>query len=226
MPNPYVSANATHLPLLTRRNLLAGAASAAVSSVVGPAQAARLQPRVEPTLARRFSDALAAYAAAERHCDACEQRFLADCPDPPAALTRAGPLGKLKREWDHWTADALDMLLSDSGRRKYWRAARKLLPVARRYERKVRAVERDSARPAAEAAQRAASDALLEASQAILAAPASSTAALALKARVVRYGKPEWWDPVEGRADDHERLAAQIVDAAIATTEPAEWVER
>ena len=216
MPNLCVSANASHLPSPTRRGLLTGAA-AAISALAGPGQASDLvsDPDIT-TLSQRFTDALVAYAAAESHCDACEQRLLDECPDPPVALTRQGPLGKLKREWDHWSANELEWLLANRDRRTYWRAARKLLPVAQAYERKVRRFERACGLPAAEAAQQAASDGLLEVSEVILDTAANSVAALALKARVVKYGKPEWWSPAESHADVHERLAAQIVDAAIA----------
>jgi hypothetical protein len=53
--------------------------------------------------------------------------------------------------------------------------------------------------------------------QRILAAPGRSPAQLALKAHVVKtWGKPDWWEPGEDRADTYERLAAQILDAVIA----------
>lgn len=217
MPNLCVSANAAHLPSLTRRGLLTGTAVAAISTMAGPAQAGDCasDPKID-ALSQRFTDALAACATAERHRNACEDLFLSECPDPPLALTHAGRLGRLKREWDHWRADGLAMLLADRGLRQHWRAARKLLPLARAYEKKVRAFERAIGLPAAEAAQEAASDALHDVSAAILGVPANSAAALVLKARVVRWDKPDWWDPVEGRADIGERVAAQVLDAVAA----------
>ena len=191
-------------------------------SVPAPARAVVADVNVNlAALSRRLIDALAAHAAAESHRNACEQRFLDQCPDPPTVLTHAGPLGKLKREWDHWRADGLAMLLADRDSRKHWRAARKLVPVAQAYERKVRAFKRAVGLPAAEAAQRAANDALRDLSAEILDVPAKSPAALALKARVVQWDKPDWWDPIEGRAGIGERLAAQILDAAIAAGELA-----
>jgi len=72
----------------------------------------------------------------------------------------------------------------------------------------------------AEAAHDAAIDHLADVSQRILAAPGRSLAGLALKAHVVKtWGKPEWWDSGEDRADTYERLAAQILDAVIALAE-------
>jgi hypothetical protein len=72
----------------------------------------------------------------------------------------------------------------------------------------------------AEAAHDTAIDHLGDVSQRILAAPGRSLAGLALKAHVVKtWGKPEWWDTGEDRADTYERLAAQILDAVITLAE-------
>ena len=220
MPN-FVSANADSLPPLTRRRLLAGAAAVAASAVAGgvPVQAA---PAYEPdaklaALAGQFADALEAYDFAERHRNACERRFFEQRPDPPAALTQDGPLGKLlKRDWDWWSVNDLRWMLSDRARRKHWRVARMLLPLAQAHRAKVKRFERACGLPEAEAAQEAASDTLTDLTHLILALPARSLPALALKARVVKaWGKPDWWNPIDGRADPYERLAAQILDAVV-----------
>ena len=83
------------------------------------------------TLANKFAAALATCTAAERHHNACERRYLDDGPMPPAALTRAGPLGKGLHAWEWWSVDELTRLLTDPSRRKHRPLARKLLLIAR-----------------------------------------------------------------------------------------------
>ena len=213
MPKSSIPANGKSVPALTRRSLLAGAASAAMPAIaaVAPPDAAA------SALAQTYGDALATYAAAERHRNACERRYLDESPDPPAALTRAGPLGKLLRhEWTWWRADELEWLLADRARRKHWPIARKLLALARVSEAADRRFAEEIGFAAAEAAQGAASEALSDLAEAILALPADTRAALALKARVVKtWGRPEWWSTVASHADVYERLAAQVLDAAM-----------
>jgi len=83
-----------------------------------------------------------------------------------------------------------------------------------------RRAKRETGAAAAEAAHDAAIDHIAEVSQSILAAPGRSLARLALKAHVVKtWGKPEWWDAGEDRADTYERFAAQILDAVIRLAE-------
>jgi hypothetical protein len=215
MPKSSIPANGNRVPSLTRRSLLAGMASAAAGV---PASAAIPPPDAAVSaLAQTYTDALATYEAAERHRTACERRYLAECPDPPAALTHAGPLGKLlASKWTWWDADDLKWLLKDRAQRQHWRAARKLLAVAREAEAADRRFAAETGLPAAEAAQRAASEALDALADAILALPAETAAALALKARVVKtWGKPEWWSCVASHADVYERMAAQVMDAAM-----------
>src|SRR5262245_7292601 len=115
-------ANRDASPGITRRGLLAGTAAAAaspVTAIAAPAGAAPADPAVT-MLAQKFAAALATYAAAERHRNACERRYLDDGPMPPAALTRAGPLGKSLHDWQWWNADDLRDLLADRARRKHW----------------------------------------------------------------------------------------------------------
>ena len=191
---------------------------AAVALADDPRVSAQTEADAElVALDRTFAQALETYEAARRHYNRCEKRFFAACPDPPDVLTSGGPLGRLldnKGSW--WDVQDLRWLLKDAARRRFWRRARALLPVAKRYEAEMRRVGRDSGLLAAEAAHEAAMDALHDLSRKILAAPARSLAGLAVKARAVkRWGKPEWWDPVAGRADTQERLAAQILDAVM-----------
>jgi hypothetical protein len=232
MPKRSIPANTIPLPALTRRGLLVGTATAAASTVL-PAEVLANDPRMSAqagvdaelaALGRTLTQALETYEAARRHHNRCEKRFLATCPDPPDLLTSNGPLGRLlPNKWSRWNAQELRWLLKDSGRRRFWRKARVLLPIAKAYEAQVRRVERDSGWIAAEAAHEAAIDALDDLSQKILAGSARSSAGLAVKARAVKlWGKPEWWDPIAGRADTHERLAAQILDAAIKAGQAAD----
>ena len=226
MPKRSIPANTIPLPAFTRRGLLTGTAAAAASAAL-PAGAARANdpplsplPEIDTELLAldcAFARALETYKSAQRHYNRCETRFFAACPDAPEVLTCDGPLGRLldnKRSW--WGAQDLRWLLEDAGRRRFWGRARALLPVAKAHEAKVRRVERGSGLAAAEAAHEAAVDALADLSRKILAAPARSLTGFAVKARAVKqWGKPEWWDPVAGRADTHERLAAQILDTVM-----------
>ncbi len=226
MPKRSIPANIIPLPALTRRGLLAGTATAAASAALPAGVALANDPRVSPqtgadaellALDRAFAQALDTYKAAQRHYNRCETRFFAACPDPPEALTSAGPLGRLlDNKGSRWNVQDLRWLLKDPGRRRFWRRARALLPIAKLYEAEMLRVERDSGLAAAEAAHEAAMDALADLSRKILAAPARSLTGLAIKARAVKlWGKPEWWDPVAGRADTHEHLAAQILDTVM-----------
>jgi hypothetical protein len=218
MPKSSIPANGNFASSFTRRQLLVGGASAAATAAV-PATAAA-PPEPDPalaTLAWQFADALATYTAAERHRNACERRYLEEGPDPPMALTRTGPLGKLiKREWEWWSETDLRWLIADRARRKHWAAARRLLPVAQAHKRKAQRFARACGLPAAEAAQAAASDALADLAELILAVPARSPEALALKARAVKaWGKPDWWSANPNHADPYERLAAQVLDGVM-----------
>jgi TAT (twin-arginine translocation) pathway signal sequence len=218
MPKSSIPANGNHASPVSRRQLLLGGAGAAAAAAVPPPALAPPAPdEALARLARLFAEALAAYAAAESHRNDCERRYMEEGPDPPAALTRAGPLGRLlKRDWEWWSAGDLVWLMRDRGRRKHWVRARELLPVARAYRRQDRRFARTCGLPAAEAAQAAASDALADLAMAILAMPARSPAALALKAHAVKaWGRPEWWSAEPSHADAYERLAAQVLDAAM-----------
>ena len=225
MPKTSIPANTIPLPALTRRGLLVGTAAAAASAAL-PAGASANDPRGSAqagadaelaALDRTFAQALGTYEVARRHYNRCEKRFFAACPEPPDLLASGGPLGRLlESKCSRWNAQELRWLLKDSDRRRFWRRARAMLPVAKAHAAEVRRVKRDSGLAAAEAAHEAAIDALHDLSQEILAAPARSLAGLAVKARAVKaWGKPEWWDPVAGRADTQEPLAAQILDAVM-----------
>ena len=226
MPKTRVPAKGIPLPAFTRRGLLAGTATAAALAALPAGMALADDSRVSPqtetdaklvALDRSLAQALDTYEAARRHYNRCEKRFFAACPDPPDVLTSGGPLGRLlDSKWSWWGAQDLRWLLEDAGRRRFWRKARALLPVAKLYEAEMRRVRRGSGLAAAEAAHEAAIDALADLNRKILAAPAYSLAGFAVKARAVKqWGKPEWWDPVAGRADTHERLAAQILDTVM-----------
>ena len=92
--------------------------------------------------------------------------------------------------------------------------------LAKAYEAGARRAKRETGVAAAEAAHDAAIDHLADVSQRILAAPRRTHARLALKAHVVKtWGKPEWWNSGEDRADTYERLAAQVLDAVITFAE-------
>ena len=108
-------------------------------------------------------------------------------------------------------------LLKDRARRQHWPVARKLLRLARAYQATDKRFARACGLPAAEAAHDAARDALGDLAESILALPPRAGDAMAHKARAVKaWGKPEWWDPAEGRADPYERMAAQVLNAVIA----------
>src|SRR5262245_50356821 len=102
MPKFSISAHGAVLPDLTRRSLLVGTAAAATSPGMPPAAAACSAPSdcVIAILTQRLTAALTDYAVAERHRNDCERHYLDDGPMPPAALTRAGPLGSRLREWE------------------------------------------------------------------------------------------------------------------------------
>ncbi len=233
MPNDSVPAVADHLPALTRRSLLAGAASAATSVGAGPAvpsvAAAHAGDTPLTALASRFTAVLTAYQAADRHRAERETVFLTEHPDPPRALTAKGPLGKLLRHkgaW--WYTDELAALLRDRYAREHWRAARTMLPLAEAYEAEVRAFEHACGFAAAEAAHDAAIEALEEIAGAILSVrlrpagcgatgpPSLNLHLLALKARVIKaWSRPDMWSDDPGHADAADRALAEICDAVM-----------
>lgn len=221
MPNPSPSAKDTPLPALTRRGLLAGTASLAATTLAPAA------PLAQPThtgdaeltaLGARFEQALAAHAAAQRHFNECEKRYLAQGPDPPEALTSAGPLGRLlDHDWCYWSARELRALLRDPELRADWRAVRATLPVALKHEARDRRFRRLIGLRAAERAHEEAIEALDALAVQIVDTPAHTRAGLAVKARAVKaWGKPEWWSEQASHADPYERFAADIIDGVIA----------
>jgi hypothetical protein len=177
MPKASLSARAPALPPLTRRGFLAGSAAALAAP-----QAIATQADAELTaLAIQFEQALAAYAAAQRHLDDCEARYVDRDPPCPAALTQQGRLGhRLARDWEWWSAKELRALLADPDERDDWDAARAALPVARAYEARLRRLARAVGLDAAEAAYRAAGDALGDLGARIADAPARSLSGLAV----------------------------------------------
>jgi multidrug efflux pump subunit AcrA (membrane-fusion protein) len=222
MPNPSPSAKDTPLRL-TRRSLFAGTASLAATALASAALAQPTQADAEFTvLGRRFEQALAAHEAAQRHFNECENRFLAECPDPPKALTPAGPLGHwLKHDWMYWTARDLRAFLRNPERKCDWSAAQDALRIALAYEARERRFARRIGLRVAKRAYEDASDALENLSEQILAAPAQSHVGLGMKGRVVKqWGKPEWWSTDAGHADACERFAARIIDSVIAMAPP------
>lgn len=212
MPKTTIPANPISVPSPGRRALLVGAATAAASAFV-PAAASAPQDSRLTALERAFDAALAAYAAAQRHYNDCEQRFFAASPDPPPVLTSEGPLAKLLcNDWSWVNARDLQWLLRQPKQRRLRKAARAALPVAEAYEAKIRRVKRAAGLAGAEAAQLAAMDLLHDLSERIAVVPAHSLADLALKARVVRrWGAPEWWDD----PGPTELLARQVLDAVM-----------
>lgn len=220
MPNPRVSAKDTPLPALTRRGLLAGAASLAATTLAPAA------PLAQPThqdaeltaLGARFEQALAAHAAAQRRFNDCERRYLAEGPEPPEALTAAGPLGPLlDHDWCYWSARELRALLRDPELRADWPVANAMLAVALKYEARDRRFRHRIGLPAAERAHEESIDALDALALRILRADAHTRAGLAIKARAVKqWGKPEWWSGEPSHADAYERFAAEIINRAIA----------
>jgi hypothetical protein len=212
---------------LSRRSLLAGTAAAATASAgrgvlrADSRGAIGIAPDAELLdLTQAFARALDAYQAAREHYNHCEDRYFARRPRVPQALTESGSLGHLLPSWLHWSAAELRQFLKNPEHRDLWDEARAALALAKAYEAGARRAKRETGAAAAEAAHDAAIDHIAEVSQSILAAPGRSLARLALKAHVVRtWGKPEWWDTGEDRADTYERLAAQIIDAVVALAE-------
>jgi hypothetical protein len=108
----------------------------------------------------------------------------------------------------------LQALLKDEDLTELWNDARAALPLARRYEARLRRLKRATDVAAAEAAHHAALDRVADVTKAMLSVTADSLSGLAIKARIVKHwGKPDWWD---SDGDTYERLAAQIIDAVIA----------
>jgi len=208
---------------MTRRKLLVGSAAVALTAITASTDAPRAaEPDAELVgLARTFQQALDAYEAARQHYNWCEDRYFDLRPCVPKALTGDGPLGHLLfDESSHWRGADLRRMLKNSEHQHVWEAVREALTIARAYESEVRRARRETQVVAAEAAHNASIDALGEVGVLILDAPAGSLAGLAVKARVVKtWGKPDWWDPIEGRADTYERLAAEILDAVMAMAE-------
>lgn len=219
MSNPSPSAKDAPLRL-SRRSLFAGSASL-VATALAPAALAQPTQSTESeltALGAKFEHALGVHQAAQRHRDECEQRFWAACPDPPEALTQAGPLGRwLKHDWMYFTARDLRAALRDPDRRADWPAAQDVLADALAYEARERRLARRIGLRAAERAHEAAIEALESLSVEILGADTRSRAALAVKGRAIKaWGKPEWWSTDEGHADPYERFAAQLIDTVIA----------
>jgi hypothetical protein len=206
---------------LSRRSLLVGTAASAGTSALGAGSPDGIAPDGELLdLTQAFARALDAYQVARDHYNHCENGYFARRPDLPQALTESGPLGHLLPSWLHWSAAELRQILKNPEHSDVWDEARAALALAKAYEAGVRRTKRETGVAAAEAAHDTAIDRLGDVSQRILAAPGRSLARLALKAHVVKtWGKPEWWDSGEDRADTYERLAAQILDAVIGLAE-------
>jgi hypothetical protein len=208
---------------LSRRSLLVGTAATAGTSALGAGSpdVIGIDPDGELLdLRQTFAQALAAYQMARVHYNQCEKLYFARRPRVPQALTESGPLGHLLPSWLHWSAAELRQLLKNPEHHDLWREARAMLALAKAYEARARRAKRETGVATAEAAHDAAIDHVANVSQRILAAPGRSLAGLALKAHVVKtWGKPEWWDTGEDRADNYERLAAQILDAVITLVE-------
>jgi hypothetical protein len=217
---------------LSRRSLLAGTAAAATASAgrgvlrADSRGAIGIAPDAELLdLTQAFARALDAYQAAREHYNHCEDRYFARRPRVPQALTESGPLGHLLPSWLHWSAAELRQFLKNPEHRDLWDEARAALALAKAYEAGVRRTKRETGVATAEAAHDAAIDHLADLGQRILAAPGRSLARLAFKAHVVKtWGKPEWWDTGDDRADTYERLAAQILDAVLALAEAGRGV--
>lgn len=173
-------------------------------------------------LQQTFAQVLDAYEAARMHYNQCEKLYFASRPRPPEALTERGPLGHLLPSWLHWSAAELRQILKNPEHRELWDEARAALALARSYEAGVRRARRKTGADAAEAAHDAAIDHVADVSRNILAISGHSFARLALKAQVVKtWGKAEWWETFDDRADTYEHLVAQILDAVIALAETA-----
>ena len=164
-----------------------------------------------------FEQALETHAAAQRHYEDCEARYVDLEPPCPAPLTREGPLGDRLRHWECWTAKELRALLADPDERDAFDAARAMLPMARAYGARLRRLNRAIGLDAAEAAFHAADDALDDLGARIADAPVRSLGGLAVKARVVkRHAAPDWWH----EESTPERIAAQVLDAVLEMAEP------
>src|SRR5437868_3873464 len=136
MPKRFVPAEDT-LVRLTRRTLFSGSASLAATALAPAALPAQpTQADAELTaLGPKFEQALGLHEAAQRRFNACETRFLAECPDPPAALTSAGPLAQwLDSRWSYWRARELRSFLRDDEHEAEWPVAQSALRVALAYE--------------------------------------------------------------------------------------------
>jgi hypothetical protein len=207
----------SRLPALTRRGFLGTAAAA---TVVAPRAAATHTEPELTALGLRFEQALAVYESAQRRFNDCEGRYFDLKPPRPAALTSAGPLGHLLlHDWWSWSAKELRWLLADPDARADWGAARTVLPVARRYEARLRRLSRVVGLDEAEAAYHAAGDTVSGLCRRVADQPARALGGLAVKAHVVkRYAAPDWWR----EASTPERIAAQVCDAVIAMAEQRE----
>lgn len=219
MPNSPVPGNAEPLRL-TRRTLFAGSASLAATTLA-PAAPLALPTQAErelTALGLKFEQALAAHVAAQSHFNACEARSLAECPDPPAALTAAGPLAQgLDSRWSYWRSRDLRRLLRDPEHEADWPAAQGALRIALAYEARERRFARRIGLRTAERAYHDATHVVEELSCDILRVDARSSAELAVQARAVKaWGKPEWWSEEESHADPYERFAARVIDRVIA----------
>jgi hypothetical protein len=203
------------MPSFTRRSLLVGLAATSTSVSVPFAEATPDPDSALANLMRAFEQARTAYETAQRHYNACEGRYFDRKPKAPEALTIRGPLGHLhSSQYDVWRACQLRALLKDEELTELWNDARAMLPLARRYEARIRRLKRATDLAVAEAAQNAALDRVADVTAAMLRVTAHSLSGLAVKARIVKHwGKPYWWDD-EG--DTYESLAAQIIDAVIA----------
>jgi hypothetical protein len=208
---------------LSRRNLLVGTAATALAGTSAPTNMPDGPESDSELMAleRRFQDALDAYEVTRRHFNGCEERYFDLCPCVPETLTRHGRLGHLLVDRSmHWSTGDLRRILKNPEHRDVWDDAQAALAVARAYAAGVRKARRASGVVPAEAAQDAALAAIADMAGLILAAPARSLAGLAVKARIVKtWGQPEWWDPVKDRADQYERLAAQVLDAMMMMAE-------
>jgi hypothetical protein len=208
---------------LSRRSLLVGTAASAGTSALGAGSpdVIGIDPDGELVdLHQTFARALDVYQAARAHYNQSEKLYFARRPRVPQALTESGPLGHLLPSWLHWSAAELRQILKNPEHRDVWDQARAALALAKAYEAGARRAKRETGAAAAEAAHDAAIDHIAEVSQSILAAPGRSLARLALKAHVVKtWGKSEWWEARDDRADTYERLAAQILDAVIVLAE-------
>jgi len=169
-------------------------------------------------LGTKFEQALAAHAAAQSHFNACENRFLTECPDPPLVLTDASPLARwLDQGWWYWRSRDLRALLRDGEHEADWPPAQGALRIALAYEARERRFARRIGLRTAERAYHAAIDAVDDLSCDMLRVDARSSAGLAVQARAVKtWGKPEWWSEDESHADACERFAARVIDRVIA----------